>query len=213
MACTAGGQVVRRLRPRQVAARVHSPNTGIGPISRIDDNNGKTPVQQAPWRLATARSSRSARPCDAAAEPAPSRSGRPRSRLATGGIAQVANEPGHRGLVMRNPVEVRAVTIWGQDRHREGVLVDVQAKVGGARCEPLAMAGSFRMWLRARHVDDPRTCYLRNGAGRSMLINAWRSRGSGRSRWRSRSRTRAASASGAWSPRPDGRPCPVGGVG
>ncbi len=50
-------------------------------------------------------------------------------------------------------------------------------------------------------------------AGRSMLTNAWRSRRSGRSRWRSRSRTRAASASGAWSPRPDGRSCPVGGVG
>jgi hypothetical protein len=33
---------------------------------------------------------------------------------------------------MRNPVEVQAVTIWGQDRHREGVLVDVQAEVGRA---------------------------------------------------------------------------------
>jgi hypothetical protein len=56
MACTAGGQVVRLLRPRQAAALVHSPNTGIGPISRIDDNNGKTPVQQAPsWRICDSR--------------------------------------------------------------------------------------------------------------------------------------------------------------
>jgi hypothetical protein len=30
---------------------------------------------------------------------------------------------------MRNPLDVWAVTIWGQDRRRDGVLVDVQAEV------------------------------------------------------------------------------------
>jgi hypothetical protein len=48
------------------------------------------------------------------------------------GITKAANEPAHRRLVMRNPVDVRAVAVWGQDRHRDGVLVDVQAKVGRA---------------------------------------------------------------------------------
>jgi phosphatidate phosphatase APP1 len=38
-------------RPRQAAALVDSPTTRIGLISRIDDNNGKTPVQQAPRAL------------------------------------------------------------------------------------------------------------------------------------------------------------------
>src|SRR4029453_4164128 len=47
------------------------------------------------------------------------------------GIPKAANEPAHRRLVMRDPLDVRAVTIWGQDRHRDGVLVDAQAKGDG----------------------------------------------------------------------------------
>jgi hypothetical protein len=65
MACTAGGQVVRLLRPRQAAALVHRPNTGIGPISRIDDNNGKTPIQQTPRPVSLERQGpRRSRPCE-----------------------------------------------------------------------------------------------------------------------------------------------------
>jgi hypothetical protein len=45
------------------------------------------------------------------------------------GSTQAANEPAYRRLVMRNPVDVRAVTIGGQDRHRDGVLVNIQAEV------------------------------------------------------------------------------------
>jgi hypothetical protein len=91
--------------------------------------NGSGP----PWGSARARSPRSARACAPAAGPGRSRSGRPRSRLAANGDHQdgqraCAPTPRHEG----SPLDVRAVTIWGQDRHRDGVLVDVQAKVDGA---------------------------------------------------------------------------------
>jgi hypothetical protein len=49
------------------------------------------------------------------------------------GIPKAANEPAHRRLLMRNPLDIRAVPIWGKDRHRDGVLVDVQAKVDQAK--------------------------------------------------------------------------------
>src|SRR4029450_8514911 len=52
----------------------------------------------------------------------------------------------------------------GQDPHRDGVLVHVQAKVDGARCATLATAGSSVCWLRPPRMDDPRRC----GRGRPL---------------------------------------------
>jgi hypothetical protein len=48
MTYTAGGEFVRPLGPRQAAAPILQPNHRIDPISQIDDNDGKTPDQQAP---------------------------------------------------------------------------------------------------------------------------------------------------------------------
>src|SRR5262245_49747294 len=70
-----------------------------------------------------------------------------------GRVAEAANEPAHRRHVVGDPLDVRAVTIWGQDRHRDGVLVDVQTKVGGAWMRNTCTAGSFRMWLRPRSLS------------------------------------------------------------
>jgi hypothetical protein len=47
------------------------------------------------------------------------------------GLGKAANEPADRGLVVGDPLDVWAVAVVGQDRHRDGVLVDVQAKVSG----------------------------------------------------------------------------------
>src|SRR5215217_8756377 len=48
------------------------------------------------------------------------------------GITKAANEPAHRRLVMGNGVDLEALAVGGQDRHRDGVLVDVQTQVGRA---------------------------------------------------------------------------------
>jgi hypothetical protein len=71
------------------------------------------PCRRGPWGSVTARSPGSARPCGAAAGPGRSRSGRPRSRLAASGDREAADEPAHRGLVVRDPLDLRAVAIWG----------------------------------------------------------------------------------------------------
>jgi hypothetical protein len=89
------------------------------------------------------------------------------------GITKAANEPAHRRLVMRNPLDVSAVTIWGQDRHRDGVLVDLQAEVDRTKMADTRhgrllpyVAPSAPSWMT--HA----LCYLRNEAGRSMLTKA-----------------------------------------
>jgi hypothetical protein len=72
-------------------------------------------------------------PCWAAAGPARSRSGRPGSRLAAAGNWESANQPAPRRLVMGDPLDVVPVAVRGQDRHRDGVLMDVQAEVSRSK--------------------------------------------------------------------------------
>jgi len=134
---------------------------------------GLGPCRRGPWGSARARSPGSARAGLPAAGPGHSRSGRPRSRLAASGDhqgGQRACAPTARHGECGRP---RAVVVGGQNRHRDGVLVDVQPQVGQAKVRDtghgrlLSVCGSVRAI-----VDDPRTCYLRNGAGRSMLTKA-----------------------------------------
>ena len=100
------------------------------------------------------------------------------SQLIAGGTGLIAGsqpsrlwepgyEPANRRLVVGDAIDRRRVLVWAKDRHRDGVPVHVQTKVGeatsssdtGHRPAP-SVCGSVHA-----SVDDPRD--TRNGAGRS----------------------------------------------
>jgi hypothetical protein len=64
----------------------------------------------------------------------------------------------HARLVTRNPVDLGNLTVESEDRHRDGVPVDVQAEVGRAKLRETNKAGSFLCGSVRAVVDDPRTC-------------------------------------------------------
>jgi hypothetical protein len=136
---------------------------------------GLGPCRRGPWGSARGRSPHSALPCWPAAGPARNRSGRPHSRLAAAG----ALESGQRAC---GPTA----------RHEESGRCRGRRDRGPGSPPRWCPCGrpSQGEWERdARHwprpapsvcgsvraiVDDPRTCYLRNGAGRSMLTKVRR---------------------------------------
>jgi hypothetical protein len=69
------------------------------------------------------------RACCAAAGPARSPLGRPRSRLATGPDREPRHEPADRRLIMRDQIDVGDLLVSDQDPDRDRVLVDVQAEM------------------------------------------------------------------------------------
>jgi hypothetical protein len=107
-----GDQLAGAVQPRQPAA---VPRIGLDPIPRCDRDQrrrdhlaadahvGKQPGQLEPGGAGLV----------AGSQPA--------------GIAEAANEPAHRRLVVGNPVDLGDLLVRGQDRHRDRVAVHVQA--------------------------------------------------------------------------------------
>jgi hypothetical protein len=85
------------------------------------------------------------------------------------GIWETANEPADGCLVVGDPLDVWDLLVGRQDPDRDRVLVDVQPQVDGHTTRDTGH-GRLPLYVGSVRaiVDDPRTCYLRNGAGRSM---------------------------------------------
>ncbi len=112
-----GDQLAGAVQPRQPAA---VPPVGLDPIAGgLGDQRGRDHLAahvhavQQPGQVVAGRAG-----LVAGSQPA--------------GITKTANEPADRRLVVGDPVDHRALMVGGKDRHRDGVLVDVQAEVGRA---------------------------------------------------------------------------------
>jgi len=65
-------------------------------------------------------------------------------------ITQAADEPANRGLVVADPLHVGNLLVSSQDLHRDGVLVDVQAKMDRGKVPDTGPVRSPTMLRRGR---------------------------------------------------------------
>jgi hypothetical protein len=60
-------------------------------------------------------------------------------------ITKATNETANRRLVMDDPLDLRHLAVRGQDPHRDGVFVHVQAKVDGSKMRNTGHGRLLRM--------------------------------------------------------------------